>query len=118
RALPLPPGVYASLDMRRGLSSDSFLSVLRPDGFLFDDRFVLSEVNFGNGIIVSCAYSEAVVDFFLKSPAMEPFAARRAAALHRPFEGYAQMLRAHLPPKKRAPFIALLAHSHEWSVIL
>lgn len=118
RKVPIDARVYRALDVKRSLTSPLFLELLRPDGFLFPDRYVLSELNFGNGSIVSNAYTEVLHSYFSTCPALSHAGLGREEALPRPFRAYAQLIREVLPPKVVKPFIALLAHSHEHSVIL
>ncbi|MDX2014504.1 MAG: hypothetical protein SFW67_30180 [Myxococcaceae bacterium] len=116
KALPLPEGFEAALDVGAGLASHDWFSHLRPDGFLFEDRFVLSEINFGNGIAVSCGYTEVVADYWREHPLLKRLGIDADRFHRRPLPRYLfTMLRAMRPSPK--PFVALLAHHREWAVI-
>jgi hypothetical protein len=118
RKVPIDARVYRALDVKASLQSELFLELLRPDGFLFPDRYVLSELNFGNGSIVSNAYTEVLFDYYRTCPAMRAAGTDVERQLPRPFQAYAQLIRRLIPPEVKKPFVALLAHSHEHSVIL
>ncbi len=118
RHIPLAPGVWDVLDVKAGLQSDSLRKILRPDGFLYPDRYLLTEINFGNGIIVSNAYTEGVYDFFARSPAFRSLGWDVAAGIQRPFLGYTKMIHALVRQTAGRPRVALLAHSYEWDTIL
>jgi hypothetical protein len=118
RNIPLAPGVWDVLDVKAGLKSDSLRRILRPDGFLYPDKYLLTEINFGNGIIVSNAYTEGVYDFFARSPAFKQLGWNVAEGIQRPFLGYVEMIRRLVRPSTGRPRVALLAHSYEWDTIL
>jgi len=118
RNIPLAPGVWDVLDVKGGLSADSLRKILRPDGFLYPDKYLLTEINFGNGIIVSNTYTEGVFDFFARSPAFRALGWDVDAGIQRPFLGYVQMIRSLVRPSTGRPRVALLAHSYEWDTIL
>jgi len=69
--LPFHPEFEDCIDVVDGVWSSAFLSHFRPDGFLFEDRFILSEINFGNGIMVSCGYTEATADYWQHHPVIK-----------------------------------------------
>lgn len=117
KALPLPPGFESALDVAAGLDSHDWLSHLRPDGFLFEDRFVLSEVNFGNGIAVSCGYTEVVADFWREHPVLKKLGVDVTRFHRRPLPRYLHTIRRAMRPSAK-PFVALLSHHREWDVIL
>ncbi len=117
RKIPIDLAMYRALDLRKSLESELFLEILRPDGFLFPDRYVLSELNFGNGSIVSNAYTEVLYDYFAGCPAFQG-STEGADTLPRPFQRYAELIREIIPAKIKKPFVALLAHSHEHQTIL
>ncbi|MBS1149542.1 MAG: hypothetical protein H6Q89_1240 [Myxococcaceae bacterium] len=118
RNIPLAPGVWDALDVKAGLKADSLRRILRPDGFLYPDKYLLTEINFGNGIIVSNTYTEGVYDFFARSPAFRALGWDVAAGIQRPFLGYTEMIRGLVRPSAGRPQVALLAHSYEWDTIL
>lgn len=116
KALPIGPGFERGVDVAAGLDSHDWHAHLRPDGFLYEDRYVLSEVNFGNGVIVSCGYTEVVADYWRGHPVLRRLGVDVARFHRRPLPRYLHvMLRAMRPSTK--PFVALLAHSNEWAVI-
>lgn len=116
RALPLPPGTTRALDLAAGFDSHDWLSHLRPDGFLFEDRYVLSELNFGNGIAVSCGYTEVVADYWRGHPVLARLGLDVARLHRRPLPRYLGVMRRAMRPSAR-PFVALLTHHREWEVI-
>lgn len=114
--VPLPAGVYENLDFAAGVSSDLFLSHFRPDGFLYDDRYVLSEINYGNGVIVSIGYTEVLADHFAHHPVFDanPF---RAEVIERPFMHWMDMI-DRLVGFRRPAHLVLLSHSREWGSVV
>jgi hypothetical protein len=116
RLLPFHPDFEECIDIRGGVASAAFLSHFRPDGFLFEDRFVLSEINYGNGIIVSCGYLEAAADYWRHHPVIKRLGWDVEQLHRRPLPWLIQIARrfARAVP---SPAVALLAHSHEWKII-
>lgn len=117
KVLPLPKGFERAIDVDAGLASQEWLAHLRPDGFLFEDRFVLSEINFGNGLAVSCGYTEVVHDYWRGHPVLRKLGLNVAQLHRRPLPRYLNVIRRSMRASNR-PFVALLAHHHEWEVIL
>lgn len=117
RLLPLHPAFENCIDVADGASSPAFMSHFRPDGFLFEDRFVLSEINYGNGIIVSCGYTEAFADYWAGHPITRRLRCD-AERLHlRPLPWLINVARRFARPVPR-PRVALMAHSDEWATLL
>jgi hypothetical protein len=58
---------------RETLRSPAVCSVLRPDGFLSQHGFTITELNTGNGTLISNAYTDLLHRFFQGSPVMEGF---------------------------------------------
>jgi hypothetical protein len=116
RRVPIPQAIYEHLDFERSVKSDLFLSHFRPDGFLYEDRFVLSEINYGNGVIVSLGYTEVLADLFANHPLFDgnPF---RAEAIERPFVHWLDVVDRQVGFKRPA-HVVLLAHSREWGTVL
>lgn len=117
KVLPLPAGYEDAIDVRAGVDSHDWLSHLRPDGFLFEDRFVLSEINFGNGIAVSCGYTEVVADYWREHPVLKRLGIDVTRYSRRPLPRYLHTICRAMRPSLK-PFVALLTHSREWDVIL
>lgn len=117
RLLPFHPDFEHCVDVAGGAASPAFLSHFRPDGFLFEDRFVLSEINYGNGIIVSCGYTEAVADYWRHHPVIKRLGWDVERLHVRPLPWLIHIARRFARPVQ-APKIALLAHSAEWRTIL
>ena len=117
KVLPLSPGFERALDVGAGLDSHEWFSHLRPDGFLFEDRFVLSEINFGNGIAVSCGYTEVVADYWREHPLLKKLGIDVDRFHRRPLPRYLNVIRRAMRPSSK-PFVALLTHHREWEVIL
>jgi hypothetical protein len=89
---------------------------LRPDGFLFPDRYVLSELNYGNGVVVSCAYTDVVHDYWKGHPVIRRLGWDVDRLHRRPLPRLLNVVQRFLRPSPR-PLVALLAHSEEWKVI-
>jgi hypothetical protein len=113
RLFPFRDGFEQCVDVDAGLASPAFLAHERPDGFLFEDRFVLSEINYGNGIIVSCAYTDIVADYWDAHPVLRRLGWDVARLNQRPLRGFIETARRFARPVAR-PNIALCAHSDEW----
>jgi hypothetical protein len=75
-AFGVPEAWVAAVDAHGGGFADALaapwaLSTMRPDGFLVDDAYRVSELNCGNGVLISTAYVSAVqrlYDRFLHWP--------------------------------------------------
>jgi hypothetical protein len=117
RRLPFHPEFEHCMDVAGGAASPAFLSHFRPDGFLFEDRFVLSEINYGNGIIVSCGYTEAVADYWRHHPVIKRLGWDVERLHVRPLPWLINVARRFTRPVQN-PEVALLAHSEEWQTIL
>ncbi len=119
--VPLTEELIAALDVRGALLDGDFGLVLRPDGVLADDGFVMTEPNFGNGYLISCAYPELVCSFLSSLP---PFAALADAGgeMVNPLESVLAMIESRLPRAadgdERGRFVAILAHHEEHAIIL
>jgi hypothetical protein len=111
-ALPFGKGIAERVDIVGGALSPAFMAYLRPDGFLFEDRYVLSEINYGNGIIVSTAYTELLADYWENHPVLRSMGVDVALAHPRPFQRYLDTARRFARPVER-PAVALLVHSDE-----
>jgi hypothetical protein len=114
--LPFHPDVESLIDVSDGMRSPACMSYFRPDGFLFGDRFILSEINYGNGIIVSCAYTEIWADYWADHPVIKRLGWDVNRLHLRPFPWYVQVARRFARLCK-FPQVALLAHSEEWQSI-
>jgi len=68
-ALGFPPGILSRLDLQDSLNSRHLLSLARPDGFFYADRFVVSELNVGSGLLATLGYSEILYQWLQRSPA-------------------------------------------------
>jgi hypothetical protein len=117
RALPLPKGFEAAVDLAGGLATQHWLSHLRPDGFLFEDRFILSEINFGNGMAVSTGYTELLHDYWSGHPILRRLGLDVARMHRRPLPRYLEVIRRAMRPSLK-PFVALLTHHEEWDTVL
>ena len=114
---PFPRDFLSAVDSQAVLRSQGFGLIMRPDGFLFDDRFAVSEPNHANGYLISATYPEAVYSVFEASPALAQFEIK--AHVVRPLARILAMLKRQLPvphPKGR-PRIALFWHSEEHAII-
>jgi hypothetical protein len=109
---PFCRGIADAVAIRSGCESPHFLSYFRPDGFLFEDRYVLSEINFGNGIWVSAAYTELTSEYWSRHPVLLRMGLDLDRHNPRPFQEYIATVRRAARQVER-PRIALLAHSSE-----
>jgi hypothetical protein len=117
RLLPFHSEFEHCIDVAGGAASPALLSHFRPDGFLFEDRFVLSEINYGNGIIVSCGYTEAVADYWRGHPVIKRLGWDVEKLHFRPLTWLVNVARRFARPVQ-VPEIALLAPAAEWRTIL
>ena len=116
RLLPVHPEFEECFDVAAGAASPAFLSHFRPDGFLFEERFVLSEINYGNGITISCSYTEAVADYWRHHPLIKRLGWDIEQMHCRPLPWYINVARRFARPVA-SPAVALLAHSEEWQTM-
>lgn len=114
--LGLSPAFVSALELSPALRSPELLNLLRPDGFLYGDRFVLSEINFGNGVLVSNAYTEVLHPQHSADPILAEMGLS-GSDVPRPFQAYLAMVRRRLRHPRRRRQVALLAHAWEWQVI-
>ena len=112
RKFPFGRGISNAVAVRSGCESPHFHSYFRPDGFLFEDRYLLSEINFGNGIWVSAAYTELTVEYWTRHPVLTRMGLNQARHYPRPFQHYIAAAR-RAARRVESPSIALLAHSFE-----
>lgn len=115
--LPVSRDFQDVVDVAAGVDSADWLSHLRPDGYLFEDRYVLGELNFGNGIAVSCGYTEVLADYWYGHPVLRRLGLDVDRFHRRPLPRYLGVVQRALRPSAK-PFVALLAHSKEWDVVL
>jgi len=113
RSLPFHKNFEDCVDVGAGAASAAFLAYCRPDGFLFEDRYVLSEINYGNGIMVSCGYTEATADYWARHPVLKRLGWDLNRLHRRPLPWLIQIARRFARPVAR-PKVALFAHSAEW----
>lgn len=117
RLLPVHPEFEDCFDVAGAANSPAFLSHFRPDGFLFEDRFVLSEINYGNGILISCGYTEPVSDYWRHHPLIKRLGWDVDRMHCRPLPWYVNVARRFARPVA-SPTVALLSHSEEWKTML
>jgi hypothetical protein len=91
-SLRFPQGLLERLNLVEGLTSPHYLSAVRPDGFMFPDRFVLSEYNLGSGLLATLTYTEVLHDLLAHGPVARHLQ-QNFAFSDRPFQSYARMLR-------------------------
>jgi hypothetical protein len=116
KLFPYHPLFQGTIDVVDGVWSSAFLSHFRPDGFLFEDRYVLSELNYGNGVLVSCGYTEAVADYWRGHPVLKRLGWDVDRLHRRPLPWLISVARRFARPVPR-PTVAMVAHSEEWKVI-
>lgn len=114
--VPVGEAFFRNVDLRRAVDSELFLSHFRPDGFLYRDRYVLSEINYGNGVIVSIGYTDVLADLFAHHPLFDgkPF---RADVIEKPFGHWVDLMDRTLGWKRPA-HVALVSHSEEWPSVV
>jgi hypothetical protein len=112
------PERFAAADIIASLTGAHALATMRPDGYLFDDAFRMTELNVGNGLLISCAYASAVHRFFTRFSPVVRAAGLDPAGIARSFDGLVDVLRQ--AAGKEAPRVALLLpqpdclHSDTW----
>lgn len=116
RLLPFHPEFQNCVHLPDGLWSPAFTSYFRPDGFLYEDQFVLSEINYGNGILVSCGYTEAVHDYWRSHPVIRRLRWDVDRLHRRPLPWLLHLFRRFARPAS-CPNVAMVAHSEEWKTI-
>lgn len=116
RRVPVPADFFRHVDLAAAAKSELFLSHFRPDGFLYEDRYVLSEINYGNGVIVSIGYTDVLADLFTHHPVFDgkPF---RPEVIERPFGHWVDLMDRTLGWKRPA-HVALVSHSAEWPSVI
>lgn len=115
--VPLHPDMFHQLITREGLEAENLLQLYRPDGFLYEDHWVWSEINLGNGTQVSNTYQEVLYDLFGRSPILKELGWDVDQGIGRPFQRYVDLVADYVPAKE-SPLVALMIHSHEWQTIL
>ncbi|MDJ0628372.1 MAG: hypothetical protein QNJ44_08950 [Rhodobacter sp.] len=116
RAFPFGNGIADALAVRDGIRAPAALSYFRPDGFLFEDRYVLSEINYGNGIVVSTAYTELTSEYWRGHPVLRRLGLDHDTHHPRPLQRYIASARRFARPVE-TPSVAMLIHSDELATI-
>lgn len=114
--LPFCSDFEKHIDVAAGAESPACMAYFRPDGFLFEDRFVLSEINYGNGIIISGSYTEMVADYWRQHPVIKRLGWDVDRLHSRPFMRYVETAWRFARATKR-PRVALLSHADEWHAV-
>lgn len=105
---------FERIALGEAFADPRFLDLLRPDGFLHPDRYVLGEINFGNGLIVSNAYTEILAEYHQTEPILNEL----GTPVLRPFQAYLDLLASLLPETgEKPPTIGLLSFSWEYDII-
>jgi len=112
----VPVGAKLLRALAPGLDSPHTLSWFRPDGFLLKDRYVVGELNYGNGVLVSIGYTECLFDLFANHPAHQSAGFHRRD-LDRPFMGWLAALEAAID-YHRPGHVVLLSHREEWPFVV
>ncbi len=112
----VPIGEKLIRRLRGGLESPHTLTWFRPDGMLLKDRYVVGELNYGNGVVVSIGYTECLFDLFTHHPAMQSAGFGRSS-LDRPFMGWLAAIEAAIDYHRPA-HVALVAHHEEWPFVV
>ena len=112
----VPIGEKLIRRLRGGLESPHTLTWFRPDGMLLKDRYVVGELNYGNGVVVSIGYTECLFDLFTQHPAMQSAGFGRSS-LDRPFMGWLAAIEAAIDYHRPA-HVALVAHHEEWPFVV
>jgi len=116
RSFPFGRRISEALALSEGIRAPAALAYFRPDGFLFEDRYVLSEINFGNGIVVSTAYTELTSEYWRGHPVLRRLGLDHKHHHPRPLQRYAAMARKFARQVEN-PSVALLIHSDEMKTI-
>lgn len=114
---PFPRDFLEGVDGPAVLKRERFGLIMRPDGFLFEDRFALSEPNHANGYLISATYPEAVYAVFEALPALAQLDVK--GHVLRPLRKIFAMLQRQRPPVPpgRRPKLALFWHAEEHEII-
>lgn len=112
----VPVGAKLLGALAPGLASPHTLTWFRPDGFLLPDRYVLGEINYGNGVVVSIGYTECLFDLFSTHPAFLSGGFARGD-LDRPFMGWLAAIEAAIDYHRPA-HVALISHREEWPFVV
>lgn len=114
--IPLAPAMIEAFITKEGLAAENFLSLIRPDGFLYQDHWVWSEINGGNGSQVSNIYQELLYRLHQTSPFFKPLGLDASSGIGRPFLRYLDLVAEAIPKGEKEPLIGLLIHSKAWAV--
>ncbi len=112
----VPVGAKLLRLLAPGLESPHTLTWFRPDGFLLKDRYVVGEINYGNGVVVSIGYTECLFDLFSNHPAHQSAGFDRRD-LDRPFMGWLASIEAAIDYHRPA-HVVLLSHHEEWPFVV
>ena len=115
-AFPFGRRIAEALAIAEGIGAPAALAYFRPDGFLFQDRYVLSEINYGNGIVVSTAYTELTDAYWRDHPVLRHMGLDHGRHHARPLRRYAEAAR-RFARTAESPSVALLVHSEELATI-
>lgn len=109
--LHLGPETLAAFRWETTLHDPDLLSAFRPDGFLYEDRYLVSEFNVGGGLMATLAYTELLHDLLYEGPVQQSLAWGDPHP-GRPFQAYLKLLGRRLQGVSE-PTVALLMPSEE-----
>ncbi len=109
--LGVPRPFYGATDFAASLQAPWALAAMRPDGFLFDDGFRVTELNAVNGALLSTAYAAAMHLVTTEYLPLWADPALRKERLVRSFDGLTDVLRATAGVLR--PRIALMMPSQD-----
>lgn len=115
--LPIPSTFWTSVDAVGAFSHRDAGLVMRPDGFLFEDRFLMTEPNAANGYLISATYPDAVHAVFTASPAFKALGWDATTCVQRPLQHIRRMLKERAPAGVARPRLALFWRSEERDII-
>ncbi len=94
--------VFEALDAAHLFTRPDFGRFLRPDGFLFADRYVVTEPNMGSGLGYSTMYPDAMHAVFEASPALTKAGFAVAENVTRPMARWVDWVSRRVPASVRA----------------
>ncbi len=120
--LRLPTDVLAALHLGDALKDPDLLSAARPDGFLYQSRYVVSEFNVGGGLFATLSYTEVLHELLFEGPVADSLNWVTSGS-QRPFRTYLRLLKERMGPVDD-PTIAMMlpseekAQLHDWELDL
>lgn len=122
RELRLDPQILVAMQLGAALTDRDLLSAARPDGFLYRDRYAVSEFNVGSGLFATLSYTEVLSDLLLTGPVADSLGWLNSGPQN-PFRSYIKLVRERFS-EVDDPTVALLVpdeekrHLYDWELDL